>query len=88
MDRMITEKLISAICAISFIATPVDHYKKDPDRQALKIIGTGFLVRPTIVITNRHVIEALNEVQAKVGIKDDELYAYFCHPMPQGIREL
>jgi V8-like Glu-specific endopeptidase len=87
MDKTLVQRVISATCAICFIPVPVEQYRRDETRRALNIVGTGFLVRPTTVITNRHVIQALENVQATLGVMDDELFVYFAYPTANGLRE-
>jgi len=87
MDKASAQRVIGATCAICFIPVSVDVYRQDKERTALNIVGTGFLVRPTTVITNRHVILAIEDAQASLGVTDDELYVCFCHPTKEGLQE-
>jgi V8-like Glu-specific endopeptidase len=88
MDKALVERVISATCAICFIPVPVEIYRQDKSRTALNIVGTGFLVRSTTVITNRHVLQAIEDYQATLGVTDDELFALFCYPTTTGLREV
>ena len=49
------------VCAIGYLKGEVKDFINNIND--FVIIGTGFLVRPTTVITNRHVIEALQQKQ-------------------------
>lgn len=44
-----------------------------------EILGTGFLIRPSTIITNRHVLEACQKVTNEQGIPIDQFYAQFIY---------
>ena len=48
-------------CAIGVLKVSVEDYVKDPEDPKFKIFGTGFLIGPLLVMTNRHVISYLHE---------------------------
>lgn len=60
---------------------------KDPARSRFSVMGTGFLVRDTTAITNRHVIEKLLEEQQKTGFPNNQLYLRFVYPKTDGWQE-
>lgn len=72
-------------CAVGYLTVPLEEYTKDPRRPYFKVMGTGFLVRPTSVITNRHVIEALGEIQADLGFPDKQRMIMFVAPDQQSV---
>ena len=47
-----------------------------------QVVGTGFLVRNTTVITNRHVVEDLVDQQARLGFPSSQLFLSFVVPAP------
>lgn len=49
-----------------------------------KVVGTGFLVRDTTVITNGHVINDLRTEQGKEHIPDAQLFLSFVVPRRNG----
>lgn len=55
------------ICAVGYLTVPLEKYNEDATRPYFKVVGTGFLVRPTTVMTNRHVIERVDQLQADLG---------------------
>jgi hypothetical protein len=59
---------------------PVSQYVAEPDKPHFDIVGTGFLVRPTTAITNRHVVEALRSISKKKRIVADRLLVQFTVP--------
>lgn len=74
----------AGICAVGYLTVSAQDYVKDPKRPYFKVIGTGFLVRPTTVITNRHVIEKLETEQADFGFPDDQKLLTFVYPIGPG----
>ncbi len=75
VDQNILNRVQSGICAIGYLDGRPEDYLRD--RSLLHIVGTGFLVRDPMVITNRHVIEQLNREQQTIGFKDDQRYLLF-----------
>jgi hypothetical protein len=72
-------------CAVGYLTVPLEEHMKDPRRPFFKVVGTGFLVRPTSVITNRHVIEALDKDQADLGFPDKQRMIMFVAPGQQTV---
>lgn len=66
-----------SICAVGFLTVSPAEYVKDPTKPFFKVCGTGFLVRNTTVITNRHVIEALQNQQVALGFPDSQKFVQF-----------
>lgn len=78
-------RIRNGTCAVGYLTVPLEEYNKDFRRPFFKVIGTGFLVRPTSVITNRHVIEALGEAQADLGFPDKQRMIMFVAPGQQSV---
>lgn len=57
---------------------------KDPNSPFFHVVGTGFLVRLTTVITNRHVIEGLFESQANLDFPSSQFFLSFIVPDGRG----
>lgn len=70
-------------CAVGYLTVPLEEHMKDPGRPFFKVIGTGFLVRSTSAMTNRHVIKALGKVQADLGFPDKQRMIMFVAPDQQ-----
>jgi len=81
---MISTEVISqvrnGVCAVGYLTVPLTEYVRNPRSPFFQVIGTGFLVRPTTVITNRHVIEDILESQASLGFPSSQLFLSFVVP--------
>jgi S1-C subfamily serine protease len=81
---MIKQEIINSVrngvCAIGYLTVPLEKYERNLLSPYFKIIGTGFLVRETTVMTNRHVIEGLSEYQADIGFPDSQFFLSFNIP--------
>ncbi len=78
---MISPEVISqvrnGVCAVGYLSVPLTEYLPNLWSPLFQVIGTGFLIRPTTVITNRHVIEAVLESQANLGFPSSQLFLSF-----------
>jgi S1-C subfamily serine protease len=85
---MITKKVIAdvrnGVCAVGYLSVPLEEYRKNPESPLFQVLGTGFLVRPTTVITNRHVIEGLFDSQANLGFPSTQFFLSFVVPDKNG----
>ena len=68
IERQVLSRITHGICAVGYLTVPLERYNEDTAQPYFKVVGTGFLVRPTVVMTNRHVIEGLAEKQADLGL--------------------
>lgn len=84
IDKEIIHKITNGVCAIGYLSVPLDEYKRKPRSPLLQVIGTGFLVRPTTVITNRHVIEGLFDEQEHIGFPSSQFFLSFIIPDGKG----
>ena len=67
----------AATCAIGYLKIPLEQYRRDVRGPHVHIEGTGFLVRPKIVLTNRHVIRKLRQRVENAGLPMDRQYVIF-----------
>jgi S1-C subfamily serine protease len=67
IELEVLNRIRHGICAVGYLTVPLEKYNEDPTRPYFKVVGTGFLVRSTTVMTNRHVIKRLEELQAELG---------------------
>ena len=72
----------NSVAAVGYLSVPLTEYATDPTRPFFKAVGSGFLVRPTTVATNRHVIDELLRRQADLGFPDDQRRLLFVYPGP------
>lgn len=77
MDNRILNKIRGGICAIGYFEGKIEEYN-------FKVVGTGFMVRNTTVITNRHVLEALKVKQEQLGFTEDKIFLEFIYPVEKG----
>ena len=77
IDAKVLNQIRHGICAVGYLTVPLEKYNEDAAQPYFKVVGTGFLVRPSVVITNRHVIEGLAEVQADLGFPDKQQMLLF-----------
>lgn len=81
---MIAEEILfkvrNGICAIGYLTVPFQSYLNDPQSPYFKVVGTGFMVRETTIMTNRHVIEGLVDSQHEFGFPDDQRVIVFVAP--------
>ena len=77
IESAVLDEVRNGICAVGYLTVPLKTYLENAARPFLKVVGTGFLVRNTTVITNRHVIEGLAEAQANLGFPDDQQMLLF-----------
>jgi hypothetical protein len=84
IEKNIISQITNGVCAIGYLSTPLTEYLKDTRSPFFHVVGTGFLVRPTTVITNRHVIEGLFESQADFGFPKDQFFLSFIVPDGKG----
>jgi S1-C subfamily serine protease len=81
VDQKALERVRPGICAIGYFTRPWEEALRDPERGHFGIVGTGFLVRPTLVATNAHVVTGLQEVQERWGISDSQRFLLFVYPI-------
>lgn len=67
-------------CAIGVLKVSVEEYVKDPQEPKFKIFGTGFLIGPLLVMTNRHVIQNLTAFLEKESLPKNRRHVAFLRP--------
>ena len=78
----VLEKVRNGVCAVGYLSVPLVEYQNSIQSPFFKVVGTGFLVRDTTVITNRHVIKGLADQQADLGVPTSQLFLSFVVPGP------
>lgn len=84
LEEQVLRRVRPGICAVGYLTVRAEDYVHDPSRPFFKVVGSGFLVRDTTAITNRHVIEALLEAQRDTGFSDDQRFLSFVYPRSGG----
>jgi S1-C subfamily serine protease len=78
IDARILDRLRKGVCAVGYLQSPLDQYAKDVEVPgSFTVVGTGFLVREEIVLTNRHVLDELERVVQTKGIPRSQLFLSF-----------
>jgi len=77
--------LHNATCAVGYITVSHPRFLEDVKKPYFKVLGTAFLVREGLVMTNRHVIQALLAQQEDLGITDEQRILMFVYPKKPGL---
>jgi S1-C subfamily serine protease len=80
----ILNRIYTATCSIGYLTVPVDEYLRSPLERSYEIVGTGFLLGMTTVITNRHVINALDEAIERHELPRENFFVRFIYLTPDG----
>jgi hypothetical protein len=68
------------VCAIGVLKVSVEEYIKDPQEPKFKIFGTGFLIGPLLVLTNRHVLQNITAYIEKESLPKNRRHVAFLRP--------
>ena len=86
---MVSKEVIAAlrlrICAIGVLKVPVEKFVEDAAAPLFKIFGTGFLVGPLTVLTNRHVLASVTAYIEKESFPKNRRHLAFIRPDGRGI---
>jgi len=77
LDQDLVDRLHNGVCAIGYLPIPLKEWRKKASSHPFKVIGSGFLVRETTIMTNRHVIRDLLEFSDADYIPEDQLFVSF-----------
>lgn len=80
IDPKVISRVRNGVCAVGYLTIPVKEYIRNIQSPSFQVVGTGFLVRETTVITNRHVIEDLFKHQVKLGFPSSQFFLSFVTP--------
>lgn len=86
----------NGVCAVGFLTESLTVYRERLDEPIFQVIGTGFLIKDTLVLTNRHVIAGLMEAMVSNVVPANQLFIQFVVPhtgsklqiVPRMIREV
>ena len=84
IDSDVLSRVRNAVCAVGYLSVPLLEYQRKVQSPFFQVVGTGFLVRNTTAITNRHVIDGLVDEQARLGFPSSQLFLSFVVPDPIG----
>ncbi len=80
----VISRVRNGVCAVGFLTLPLDQYLQNTGSPYFQVVGTGFLVRTTTVMTNRHVVEGLLDEQANYGFPSSQFFLSFIAPSQTG----
>jgi S1-C subfamily serine protease len=80
----LVDRIHNSVCAIGYLPIPLKEWKAKAASHPFKVVGSGFLVRATTVMTNRHVIRDLLVAAEADYIPDDQLFISFIAPIGHG----
>jgi len=70
----------NGVCAVGYLPLPLVEWRKASARLPFQVVGTGFLIRDTVVMTNKHVIDLLSAQSADAEIPEEQLFLSFIIP--------
>ncbi len=73
-----------SVCALGVRLVDQEQHMREPTAPHFQIIGTGFAVDHNLVLTNRHVLEAMRRHIETNGYDHDDLMAQFITPKVDG----
>jgi S1-C subfamily serine protease len=80
IDPKVINRVRNGVCAVGYLSVPLKEYQHNIQSPYFQVVGTGFLVRKTTVITNRHVIQGLIDEQANLGFPNSQFFLSFVAP--------
>ncbi len=80
IDPKVINSVRNGVCAVGYLTVPLKEYQSNIQSPYFQVVGTGFLVRETTVITNRHVIQGLIDEQANLGFPYSQFFLSFVAP--------
>lgn len=88
IDQDVYRAVRNGVCAVGYLAQPLEVYRRNLESAIFQVIGTGFLVNKTTVLTNRHVIGALLDVEVSQLIPRSQLFIQFVAPTDDGMLQI
>jgi S1-C subfamily serine protease len=77
ISRSVLDSVRCGVCAIGYSRVPLDDYVGDPRGPHFVIVGTGFLVREDVVLTNRHVLNRLDALIESEALGEERRFLRF-----------
>jgi S1-C subfamily serine protease len=84
ISEEVLRRIYSATCSIGYLTVPISEYLRNPLERCYEIVGTGFLLGSTTVITNRHVINDLDDAKERKELERESFFVRFIHLDPRG----
>lgn len=77
IDETVYGRVRNGVCAVGYLTQPLPVYRENLKSSIFQVIGTGFLVHDNTVLTNRHVVDALIDVNARKVAPNTQLFVQF-----------
>jgi hypothetical protein len=71
-----------AVLALGYLQVSEDEHRAQPMRNVFRVQGTGFLIRPHLVMTCAHVISDVRGLMKKKGVPEDRPQLMLVLPKP------
>lgn len=84
ISQDIIASLHGSVCALGVRLVDQEQHMREPTAPHFQIIGTGFAIDDDLVLTNRHVLEAMRRHIESNGYDHDDLTAQFITPKGDG----
>jgi len=82
LSEDIVRQVHNAVCAVGILPVPLEDWLRRPRDYPLRVEGSGFLVRPNTVVTNRHVLDTAVAKAIADDISLTQLFVSFIAPSP------
>lgn len=76
----VAKRLRNSVCAVGYLTVPMEQHRLNLTNPDFVIVGTGFLVAETVVLTNRHVLESMYRVEDQLEIPKEQFLISFVYP--------
>lgn len=76
----ILNKVNNAVCAVGYLPVPLEEWRRRPLDYPLSVQGSGFLIRPNTVITNKHVLDSIDAIAQDHDIPESQYFVSFIAP--------
>ena len=80
ISQEIVTKTHNAVCAIGILPVELNEWRLNPEEHPLQVLGSGFLIRADVVVTNHHVLEHILAKAEEFEIPDSQLFLSFVAP--------
>lgn len=87
IDKKVLAEMRLRTCAVGVLRVPTDEFLRDPGVPSFKILGTGFMVGPATIVTNRHVLMQIDSYVVRENLSKDRRFLAFLRPDGQRIAQ-
>ena len=88
LSQAVYDAVRNGVCGVGFLTETLTTYRQNLRKPIFQVVGTGFLVKEEVVLTNRHVVGALMEARITHGIPDSQFFVQFVVPSSSTVQIL